>query len=222
MKFIRRLSFQVALMLLLVAVGVGLGVWWMRPQVTEEEVRASVVTTIQREAPASFYVTGFLDITTTITVENTKYLFPDLFRFDLGTTRSTVRTPGRVSYGFDVRALRPEMIALGDDGVVSVTLPELSVYSVEPDLSEMEVQTEVGWARMHRSSGQRVEQRAIRHVQQALREQGEAHLKTSTQARVHTAEALRTLLTPVLEAAGLADPRFRIRVGPALVLQPEG
>lgn len=206
-------------MLVLLAFAFAAGVWWMRPALTEEEVSQVVVATIQREAPASFFITGTLDIPTIVTVENTKYLLPDLFRFNLGTTRATVRVPGRVSYGFDVGALRPEAIRVGEDGLIEVTLPELSVFSIEPDLERMEVETEVGWARLHASSGQRVEQRAIRQVRRALREQGEQHLARSTQPRIHTAEALEQLLAPVLEAAGLPHPRFRFQIGPELIME---
>lgn len=207
--------------LVLLAFAFAAGLWWMRPALTDEEVRQVVVATIQREVPASFFVTGTLDIPATVTVENTKYLLPDFFRFNLGTTRATVRVPGRVSYGFDVGALRPEAIQMGEDGLIEVTLPELSVFSVEPDLERMEVETEVGWARLHASSGQRVEQKAIGLVRRALRQQGEQHLARSTQPRVHTAEALEKLLTPMLEAAGLPDPRFRFQIGPEIVWQSD-
>lgn len=220
----KRFTRWVVVVLLLLAVGIGIGVGFraMQPRLTEEEVQSVVVSTIQREAPASFYVTGYLDVVVTSTVANTKTLFPDLFDIDLGTTRSTVRMPGRVSYGFDVRRLRPEMIEVGDDGVVRVTLPELEIYSAEPQLANMEVQTDVGWARLHRSSGRRVEQRAIQAVQRALREQGGAHIQSSTQPRINTAEAMKALLTPVLEAAGIDRPRFAFHIGPELVMEPEG
>lgn len=206
----------------LVAVGFAAALWWSRPTLTEEAVRRHVVTTIQQEAPASFYVTGYLDIAATVTVENTRYLFPGLLELNLGTTRSTVRVPGRVSYGFDVRRLRPEAIRLHDDGVVEVTLPPLALYSVEPQLDEMAVQTSVGWARLRGSSGQRVERQAVQLVQEALEQQGARHLQSSAQPRLHTAKALETLLRPVLEAAGVAAPRFRFRIGPELVYESAG
>lgn len=217
-----RLYRWIVVALVLLGLGAAAGLWLARPRLTEEEVRTAVVTTIQREAPASFYVTGYLDIVATTTVENTKVLLPDVLGLDLGTTTSTVRMPGRVSYGFDARVLRPEMIDLRDDGVIQVTLPPLSVYSVEPDLERMEVETSVGWARLYRSSGRRVEQRALRAVEDVLRRQGTAHVQSSTQPRLNTAEALVTLLTPVLKAAGLAEPRFRFQIGPEIVVEPEG
>lgn len=208
----------VAGLLLLVAVVI----WWRRPALTETEVRSVVVSTIQSEAPASFLVTGTLDVTATATVKNTKYLFPESLNLDLGTTQATVRLPGRVAYGFDVTALRPEDIRIAEDGVVEVQVPALHVFSAEPDLARMEVQTEVGWARTYAGSGQQATQRAMRFAQEALRQQGAKHLETQTQPRVNTAEALKNMLAPALQAAGMTAPRFRIEVGPRLVMQPDG
>jgi len=207
------MTVRLALAVILVAVGVALGIWLRKPGLTEEEVRTVLITTIQREAPAAFYVTGSLNIAATTTVENTKYLFPDLLLLDLGTTRATVRMPGRVSYGFDVTDLQSDHIRFlpGESNLVEIVVPSLSIYSVEPDLEKMEVETSVGWARLFTRSGRRVEQQAISFVQQALREQGESYLSTSIQARSYTTEAITTLFTPVLEAAGLLELQFRFR-----------
>ena len=221
-RFFQRLVVRIAVAVLLVVLGVVLAVWLFNQRVTEEEVRQTVITTLQAETPASFLVTGVLDITATTTVENTKYLFPDLLRLDLGTTRARVRLPGRVAYGFDVSVLRPEDIVLGEDGVVEVALPDLSVFSVEPELEAMEIETDVGWARTHARSGQRTTQRAMQFAQQALREQADKHLQKTTQPRINTAEALQRMLTPALQAAGIDEPQFRFRVGPHLVMEPEG
>lgn len=210
----------VLLGVLLLGLGLLAGAWLRLPRLTEAEVQSAVVSTIQREAPASIYITGVIDATATATVVNTKYLLPELFRLDLGSTEATVRLPGRVYYGFDVRALRPEMIRLAEDGVVEVTIPPLAVQTVEPDLSAMEVKTSVGWARLHARSGQEVEQQAMEVAQRALREQGNGHLERSAQPRIYAAEALETLLTPVLQAAGMDEPTFRFQIGPELVMQP--
>lgn len=222
MRRLRRLGVRLLGMLLLVAVGVAIALWWARPQLTEEEVRRVIVTTVQDESPAAFFVTGTLDITATSTVSNTRVLFPELLRLDLGTTKAVVRLPGRVSYGFDVSHLRPDDIRLQDDGVVEVQVPPLEVHAVEPDLSAMEVETSVGWARLHARSGQDVEQRAMTYAQQALRKQGEQHLEANAQPRINTARALHQLLVPVLETAGWSDPHFRFHLSPDLILEPEG
>jgi hypothetical protein len=209
-----------AVSVFLVAIAIALGWWWMRPRLTEEDVRSVVVSTIQRESPASFYVTGSLDIVATVTAENTRYFLPDLFRFNLGTVRSTARVPGRVSYGFDVRQLREQDIRVLEDGTVEITLPELSVYSVEPDLARMEVQTDAGWRQLEPDAGQRQEQRAMEGAQEALRSQAERHLGTSAQPRINTAQAIESLLRPILQAVGMPDPQFRFHIGPRLVIEP--
>lgn len=193
------------------------------PEWSEEEVQRTVVATIQDEAPASFYVTGELGLTVTSTVKSTEVFLPGVLDWKLGTARSSVRVPGRVTYGFDVRRLEAGDIRVGGDGVVTVALPPLRVFSAEPDLERMEVQTDAGWTRFYdQEKGGEVERQAIRRVQRVLRQQGARHLDDSVQPRVNTAEALETLLTPALEAAGVEAPRFRFRIGPELVMEPEG
>ena len=188
------------------------------PQWSAEEVRRTVISTIQSEAPESFLVTGTLNLSATATITDTKYLLPDILRLNLGTTEAVVRLPGRVSYGFDVMQLEEEDIEVRDDGTVVVRLPDLAVHAVEPDLARMEVQTTVGWARLYRSSGRHAEREAVTAAADALRRQGERHLADALQPRVNTATALEKLLIPVLQAAGIADPvvRFDGRDAPAL------
>ncbi len=210
------LVFITAVVLILANLG------WLRPSITEEHIRESVVASLQRESDASFYVTGTLDLSTTTTVRNTKLLFPDILDFDLGTTEAIVRLPGRVHYGFDIRTLTAEHIQVQADGTVAVHIPPLSAYAVEPDLSRMEVQTSVGWARLYRSSGRRIEQRALQLANEALRQQAEQHLEDSIQPEINTARALEKLLVPALEAAGISDPKLQIQITPEIILQPEG
>ena len=208
--------------LLVVVVGAALVAYWWWPRASEERVREAVVSTIQREAPASFYVTGSVELTVASRVKNTKILLPGVLDLNMGATESTVRVPGRVYYGFDARTLRTEDIRVGEGGVVEVVLPPLRVQSAEPDLEQMQVQTEAGWARLYDESRQEVERQAIGRVQEVLRAQGEQHLRDTRQPEINTAEALRTLLTPPLQAAGVAHPRFRFRMDTGLVLEPEG
>jgi hypothetical protein len=86
----------------------------------------------------------------------------------------------------------------------------------------MEVRTDAGWFRLESDAEQRQEQRALKGAQDALRSQAEEHLSTSVQPRVHTAQAMETLLRPVLEAAKVPDPQFRFRIGPSIVVEPPG
>jgi hypothetical protein len=192
-------------------------VWRLVPRVSEETVRQTVLSTIQREAPASFLVTGTLDATATVTVRNTKTLLPGVLDLSLGTSRTTVRVPGRIGYGFDVRTLTPEHVRVGEDGTVEVAIPDLRVFSVEPNLGAMQVQTRRGWARSQ-AGAEALEAEALRRVQTALRQQGNAYLRgRAVQARTNTAEALEAMLRPALAAAGVAEPRFRFRLTPEIV-----
>ncbi len=223
MYLCRRPVVKVGAVLVLLAFGVAAAFWWWSPQWSEEEVRRAVVSTVQREAPASFYVTGTLDVIATSTVSNTEVLLPDLLGWEVGTVTSTVRVPGRIYYGFDVQQLEAADIQVHTDGRVTVALPELRIYAVEPVLEEMEVQTEAGWRRYYDLTvDERVERAALRRVRSVLHRQGEAHLKTSVQPRIHTARALKKLLAPVLQAAGYADPRIRVEIGNRLVMGPQG
>jgi hypothetical protein len=211
----------------------GVLLWVLRPAYDAAEVQRTVVTTIQQEAPASFYVTGTLDITVTEEVTRTEQLFPTLFALlrqaqpswpglNQASARATVRVPGRISYGFDVSELSAEQIRVEPGGWVSVSLPPLTVYSVEPYLRQLEVRTEAtGWMQLFGSQEEQAERDALGGVRGALRRQGQAHLDAATQPRVNTARALEKLLRPVLRAAGVPNPRFRFEVGDQLVLQPQ-
>lgn len=190
----------------------GLYLWSQRPQVTRVDVRDVVYSTIQRETPEAFLITGALEVTATTRVENTRTLLPGVLGIDLGTTSATVRVPGRISYGFDARQLTPEMINVMGD-TIEVVVPEPVLYSVEPNLEQMEVETRRGWLRLSRSTVDQVRGRAIELVQQTMRAQGAAHLEGSVQPRINTADALYQMLRPVLIAAGIEDPLIRFRIG---------
>ncbi len=216
---------------LLLAVGVA--VWWQQGP-SQARVRKTVITTVEEEAPASFLVTGTLDVQATVTIDSMQYATPGWLTSMLaygqpgllsileGSSQTTVRVPGRVSYGFDVRSLTPKMITVGDEGTIAVDVPELSVYSVEPDLARLQVKTSTeGWMRVVPSEVQGdVRERALSGVEPAFRRQAERRLESATQPRVNTAEALKQMLTPPLKAAGVDRPRFRIRVGDRLSLTP--
>lgn len=188
----------------------GFDVRTLLPKLSEEALRQSVLTTIQREAPAQFYVTGTLDLSTTSVSRSKKVLLPSVLAIDLGTTVSSVSIPGRASYGFDVNALRAEDIDLIGDSVVEITLPALTIHAVEPDLTKMEAITEAGWARMESRSGKRMERRSLEATIPAMREQAKAHVATAMQPRVNTEIAMEKLLRPVLVAIGLENAHIRV------------
>ncbi len=211
------------LLVLLAAALVGVAVWIdrARPRLSEEEVRSALFTTIERESPAAFLVTGRLELTVTTRMSSSRVLLPGLLGIDLGTNRASVRVPGTVSYGFQVDSLRPEMVRLTEDGVVEVELPPLAVYSAEPDLGELEVETERGWARVG-SDAEELERQALMVVEGAMRRQALSHLRSSYQPRINTARAMERLLGPALRGLGMEEPRFRFRLGEDLVVEPTG
>lgn len=210
----------VAVAVLFALGAIGLFMWSQRPQLSETEIRDAVYSTIQRESPESFLITGTLDVTTTTRVENTRTLLPGIVGLDLGTTSATVRVPGRISYGFDVRAITPDMIRIFDDGVVEVTVPDPVVFGVAPNLEQMEIETQRGWSRLSDRTMEQVRGRAIELVQATMRRQGEIHLRSSSQPRINTADALYDMLRPALIAAGLDDPQMRFRIGRVVVESP--
>lgn len=207
---------------MLAALGVVTAVWQARPRISEEEVRDLVITRIQSEAPAAFLVTGTLDLTATTTVSSTRYLLPRVLDLSLGTSRATVRVPARVAYGFDVRNLRAEMITVRGDSLIEVALPALRVFSVEPSLTELEVETERGWARIDPSTLPRLERRALANIETGLRTQADAHLRDAAQPRINTGRALDRLLRPVLSAAGLENVQLEFEITRELELRPRG
>lgn len=222
-RVLTALGITLAALAVLALVAVGAMHLFVRsaPSLTEQEVRDAMFTVIQRESPAAFLVTGRLELTATTRVENSKVVLPGLIGLNLGTTRATVRVPGRVSYGFHVDSLKPEMVRMLETGVIEVELPPLGVYSVEADLGRLEVETERGWARMA-SLDEEVEQRALAIVEGAMRRQGLSHLRTSYQSRINAARAMERLLRPALRGLGMEDPEFHFRLGEDLVIQPGG
>jgi hypothetical protein len=216
-----------------VVLAVAVGLWWaQRPTAT---VQRTVLTTVQEEAPASFLVTGTLELHATVRIDSSEYVTPEWLTFALsqaqpsmlaylkGSAQTEVAVPGRVSYGFDVQTLKPSMVRVEDDGVVAVDVPPLAIHSIEPSLSKLTVRsTTEGWMRVFASEVPAdVRSQAMSGVRAALREQAQARLESATQPRVNTARALKKMLTPPLTAAGLENPRFRIRVGDQLSLTPQ-
>lgn len=184
------------------------------PEVTVTEVDMADLahTTLQQEISAAFLVTGELMVTAETRVQNTKTLLPGLLNMDLGTTSAQVRVPGRVIYGIYSDSLTRDRIRMAGDSVIEITLPYPRVYAVEPRLSDMEVETTRGWARLSRETEEQVRERAVGLVERSLRAQGHRHIMQSVQPRVNTARALEAMLRPAFQAAGL-EPEFRFRIG---------
>lgn len=206
----RTRRFIIALLAAAVLGGVIL-VWYAREGFVETRRREQIVATIQREARASFLVTGSLDITATITYENSRTLLPGLLNLGLGTSRATVQVPGRAYYGFDVRTLEPKHVEIRGD-TVRLRVPEPRVLSVEPNLAQLRTWTSQGWLRTP-TSVQEAQNAALRSVNAALFRQAQSHVANSAQPRVNTARALELMLRPVLAAMGIEKPHFRFELG---------
>jgi hypothetical protein len=188
-----------------------------REAVLREKVRDQIVATIQREARASFLVTGTLDITATITHQSTRTLLPGIVNLDLGTSSATIQVPGRAFYGVDARTFKPANIAFRGD-TVQITLPRIEVLSVEPNLAELRTWTSKGWLRTP-TSVREAQNAALHNVNAALMRQARSHIATSQQPSINTADALEAMLRPTLVASGLKQPHFEFELGNRLVLE---
>ncbi len=187
------------------------------PALTERITAEQIHAAVHREADTTFVISGYLEVVATVRSQDTRVLLPDLLNVPLGTTRATVRVPGRVAYGFDLGALTPQMIRVRSD-TVEVDVPPVSIFSTEPDLSRLEVETTTGWARRP-VTAQEAERRAVQMLVTALERQGEAHLAGSSQPRVNTGRALQALLTRVATGLGMQAPVVRVRLGEGMVLE---
>ncbi|WP_412062220.1 DUF4230 domain-containing protein [Rubrivirga sp. IMCC45206] len=193
--------------------------------ISEDEIRSTVRTTIAAEAAEGFVVTGRLS--STLSGSSARRWRIRLLDIETGRAEVAVRVPATMTYGFSLDDFGPDDIRFRQDGVVEVVLPPLSVFSVEPELEDAEVDIDLsGQARLTPSLTARTVEQTLRRVRPALREQAEAHLQASDQPAVNSARALRRVLAAPLEAAGvdLADVRFRFVVAPGdtLDVQPEG
>lgn len=205
---------------LLVVIGVVVVFVRVHYSLTSQQVQQMVYTAIQREAPASFLVTGTLDLSASASMRSTTVFMPQVFAWKFGSTEVKVRVPGRVSYGIDVSKLKPNMTTLGKGDTVEVTIPDVAIYSVEPVLSQLEIETTRGWLRSDAST-QELTQHTLGALGAALRQQGVEHLRDSVQPRLNTALALEKLLAPLLQSAGLRDVHFRFRIGSGVVSAEE-
>ena len=222
---ISRIARTLLTLLLILAAGL-IGLWYFAPplsfeqfKLTENVVQRTVITELRSENPAAFLVTGIIELTADITEENTKYFFPEYFddSFSLGTTRSNVRLPGRVTYGVNLQGLDASHISYVADSLVIINLPKIEIQSVEADLASMQVWTDVGWARLHSRSGRAVERRAMIEANEALRTQGDMFVQTNPQALRNTELAFANLLRPVLLNLGIKNPVVRCQYVPDLL-----
>lgn len=212
-------SLSVAAALVLVA---ALALWIGRPVLlSEEEVRATVLTTIQSEAPERFLVTGTLR--SGVATEGARRWRVPVLNLEAGRSTVRVAVPGRMSYGFSLDALDPSDIRFLEGGIVEIQMPELAVFSVEPILDSARVSVgTTGAGRLSPQLAARTMEGTLRRVRPALRQQAEAHVATADGPALNTAQALAAMLRTPLEAAGVEGARFRFILAPGDTLLLDG
>ncbi|GAB5535749.1 MAG: DUF4230 domain-containing protein [Rubricoccaceae bacterium] len=187
-------------------------------RITERDVQTAVLTTLQREAPQEFLVTG--ELTSSATATGRSQWRVRVLNIPIGQTRVQVRIPGRMTYGFELADLRPDDIRFDPAGIVEVQLPRLQVQSVEPILEDASVDIQTSGAdRIGTEAVRSTVERSFREVRPALRRQAERHLEDAEQPRVNSARALQRMLSTPLEAAGVTDARFRFILAPGDTLE---
>src|SRR5688572_9973986 len=206
-----------AAVVVLILVGVIAALRGVARGIAPDEVRERIVATIQNEAKESILITGSVDLTGTVTVENVRTLLPGVLDIGLGSSRATVQVPGRAYYGFDVRELDREKIRIRGD-TVEITVPQPRVISVDANLQELRVWSAKGWLRSSQSL-QSVERTAMQRIDNVLARQAAHHVATSTQPRVNSAEAIRRMVLPVVQAAGITTPVFQFQLTERLTLE---
>lgn len=217
-RFYRRIAIWTIAAVALVALGVVLATRLSGVRLSTEQVQTAVIATLQSESPESILVTGALTVGVTTVSSNTRYLLPGVVTLDLGTTEATARVPGTVSYGIDVSQLTPDQIWLEED-VLYVRTPDIRVISVEPDLSSLQLETRVGWARTHAGSGAEATRDAVSKITGALREQGERHVAEALQPRINTATAITDVVSRALLTADIRVRAVRVEVAPGVVIE---
>ena len=190
------------------------------PRISEETVQTAVWTAIQRETPDQFLVVGTLDMTTVTRTDRVTRLLPGLLDLETGRTTTRMRVPGRVSYGFNLRALQPRDIRYLPEGVVVVTLPPLAVSSVEPVLEDIQVEIDRDrWQSLMPGFDEGTFRAALGPVRPALRARAEAYVAEAEPPKRNAARAVERMIAAPLAAAGVRDARFRFVVAPGDTLE---
>lgn len=175
---------------------------------SSEQVREVVMRTLQVEADTTYLVTGYLGMEVTKKISDDK----TLWGIPMGTTEVQVRVPGRVTYGFPIGQITSKDIEVTGENIV-VYIPPVGIFSVEPEMNKMDVQTKVGWARFQAYSGKHLEHKAIRSIPDEMRQIGEERLiKAEGKASENTVKAIRRILVPVLTATGMQNPTIQVRL----------
>jgi hypothetical protein len=200
--------FGIILAVLLIVGGIFIGMSMKMPSLTSHQLQQLAFTTITQEADTTFFVTGYYDLDVTTRVKDNK----TLWGISLGTNEVNLRVPGRVSYGFNIGQLKQDDVQILKGDTVVVRIPKVGIFSVEPYLNKMDMQTQVGWARLYAYSGQALEHEAVKRLPSEMRNVAENRLQTTKQPYQNTEKSLRRLLTPIFQAVGIAKPVIVVRL----------
>lgn len=173
------------------------------PTITNTTLIQSSVTRLQQEAK-------FVVMTAQINVEvqrtSEKVAFYNMI--DFGDTVATVRTRNnKAQYFIDLSQISEKDFQLkGKNLVVLVNDPRVDeqIVEVQTDPSQIEIQTEVGWARLSARSGQRVKDEAVAALRQAVIDEARAAMYVKL-ARESAKEKVAALLSPLVTQLGVTN-----------------
>ncbi len=117
-------------------------------------------------SPELLLVVARLDETVTGTYANDR----SWLGINLGRTQLDYRLPVTIQYGVPLTGPDPVRFRIvADRRRIEAIFPELDVASVEPNLAGLEVQVEVGWARLESMSGKDIEREFYERVMEDVR-----------------------------------------------------
>lgn len=142
------------------------------------------------------------EVSVNIVKENTKILTVLGQPVNLGTTKVTVRCGGnKIQYYVPLEQFSATKFTYNSNKkqlVVAIPPPLLdeTMVDVQSDPSKIEVQTEVGWARLDSKSGQTMRQSALKELRAAALQEGRAPIHAEA-ARTEALGAIQKLLSPL-------------------------
>jgi len=182
----------IARFLLLLIIVAGAGIYLM-PQWQSWRVEQQFSDRLLRIAPDAAIQAGFVE-----TMHEQRWssaAFFHLFGLTLprGRTESVVRAPVRVYYG-----VRPQAVHVlsFEDGVMTVAVDRVEVLNTATDLSGLQIETEVGWARFDALSGEEA-RAAARRAFDRTRVQAAGKLLAGRDVSEHVRRALEEVATAI-------------------------
>lgn len=185
-------------------------------------VNSTISTTVSRMRDAAKLVVLVEEVDVTVQKTSDKSVLNG--KLNLGTTTVTVRASGnRIQYYVPLDKITPDDFAFdltSNRLTLRLAVPAVDeeMVEVQSDPAKIEVQTDIGWARLDKYSGQALRDEAKRDLRPAVIEQGRAaeHVE---RAKANTKAAVEKLMAPLL--AGLkSDVIFQVAFTTPLVIAP--